>query len=61
MIECCGGVSTTNKYWDCECDNDYIHPKSQHRCEKCGANSEESPDAHALEVMRELCVSIEDL
>ena len=61
MIEDCGGVCTTDKYWDCECDNDYIHPKSQHRCEKCGASSEEGPDAHVLEVVRELGIGFKDL
>ena len=61
MIEECGGVCTTDKYWDCECEDNYIHPKSQHCCEKCGANSEESPDSRAFEVVRELCVRLEDL
>ena len=51
MIEYCGGACTTDKYWDCECTDNYIHPKSQYRCEVCGARSDESPDSHAKEVL----------
>ena len=61
MIEECGGVRTTDKYWDCECDNNYIHPKSQFRCDICGATSDACPDSHVVEVVRYLDIKAEDL
>ena len=45
-------IKTTEKYWDCECSHNYIHPKSQSVCEICGANSEEQPDSRVDEVIR---------
>lgn len=43
-------VETTEKYWDCDCENNYIHPKSKERCSICGADRENSPDSMACEV-----------
>ncbi len=45
---------TTEQYWDCECDEDYIHHAGQVECPKCGAVSFESPDAHVNEVIEQL-------
>lgn len=46
-------VSTTDKYWDCECDEDYIHAKSDTlMCVKCGAVAWESSDSMKSEVRR---------
>lgn len=42
---------TTEEYWDCECDDDYIRPASQDRCPKCGAEHDERPDSHTVEVL----------
>lgn len=44
-------VETTDQYWDCECKESYIHPASQHKCSKCGATREDSPDSIVEEVM----------
>lgn len=41
---------TTDKYWDCECEKDYIHPKSQDICSRCGVNKDEMPDSRVDEV-----------
>ena len=41
---------TTDKYWDCECEKDYIHPKSQNVCAICGCNKEDQPDSIISEV-----------
>jgi hypothetical protein len=43
-------VKTTPKYWDCECKKDYIHPKTQLTCAKCGAGADEQPDSRVDEV-----------
>lgn len=41
---------TNPDYWDCECSNYYIHPKSCDRCKFCGQFAEDSPDSHSVEV-----------
>jgi hypothetical protein len=46
-------VITTPFYWDCECDDNYIHPKSQTYCIHCSNNSDGQPDSRVNEV-REL-------
>ena len=43
-------IKTTDDYWDCECNEDYIHPKSQETCLKCGCVSDEQPDSLVNEV-----------
>ncbi len=49
-----GDIILTPEYWDCECEKDYIHPKSQKSCKICGAKSHSQPDARANEVMRDI-------
>lgn len=44
-------VKTTEKYWDCECKNNFIHPKVQAKCNICGALAEEQPDSRENEVL----------
>ena len=39
-------------FWDCECDEDYIHMKSEElNCLKCNAYEDDMPDAHTKEVL----------
>ena len=40
----------TGRFWDCECEADYIHPKSVSACPRCGAVREERPDSRINEV-----------
>lgn len=42
--------STTEHFWDCECETNYIHPKSVSVCPHCGAISDERPDSRIDEV-----------
>ena len=44
-------IKTTEAYWDCECPENYIHPKSEDKCPKCGRTSDEQPDAIVSEVV----------
>lgn len=44
-------VKTTEKYWDCECKENFIHPKTQAQCYICGALAEEQPDSRVNEVV----------
>jgi len=44
-------VETDEDYWDCECKEDYIHPKSQAKCHWCGTTLEDNPpDSRSNEV-----------
>ncbi len=43
---------TTEKYWDCECDLDYIKPKTLFVCPVCGWNQTECPDSRLDEVKK---------
>lgn len=36
---------TTPLYWDCECEHDFIHSKTQLTCDACGAHQDEQPDS----------------
>ena len=42
---------TDDRYWDCECKEDFIHNKEQMKeCLKCGAKEEDQPDSRVSEV-----------
>jgi hypothetical protein len=43
-------VITNEGYWDCECEYDYIHPKTQKTCPDCGSNSYDQPDSRENEL-----------
>lgn len=47
-----GVVKTTEKYWDCECEDNFVHPKTQKTCPICGTNSDEQPDSRVDEVLK---------
>jgi hypothetical protein len=42
---------TTPLYWDCECDDNYIHARDVSHCTVCGSNSQEQPDSRINEVL----------
>ncbi len=44
------GEVTCERYWDCECDNNYIHPKTEPICFICGCNADNMPDSLVVEV-----------
>jgi hypothetical protein len=46
-----GDIITTDQYWDCECEHNFIHPKECPICFKCGAIKEEQPDSRVNEVL----------
>ena len=37
-------------FWDCECDEHYIHPGKYKKCPKCGARRDEMPDSRQNEI-----------
>lgn len=51
-------LQTDPRYWDCECDTNYIHPKSETLCERCGVSRliDDPPDSmmHEVEAIRKV-------
>lgn len=41
---------TNPAYWDCECEKDYIRPKSKPECFTCNTCEDDQPDSRADEV-----------
>ena len=41
---------TTTLFWDCECEENYIHALIEENCPACGATREEAPDSRVNEV-----------
>jgi hypothetical protein len=38
------------EYWDCKCDDNYIHKKPRNYCPSCGASENNSSDSWSHEV-----------
>jgi len=45
-------ILTTPDYWDCECDERYIHFHQAESCPRCGAHRDSQPDSRVLEVLK---------
>lgn len=45
--------TTTPNYWECDCDDKYIHSKEDNdmMCFKCNSNEEDYPDARLHDVL----------
>lgn len=41
---------TDPRFWDCECKQNYLHPKDEPFCSVCGKHQEEMPDSRTVEV-----------
>ena len=52
LIQGHSGHYTTPLFWDCRCEEDYIHPASHESCTACNTRREEAPDARVDEVFR---------
>ncbi|GAB4404199.1 MAG: hypothetical protein OHK003_32160 [Anaerolineales bacterium] len=51
LIEIHGDIRTTPLFWDCECDERYIHPAGEDVCPRCEARREDQPNSRANEVI----------
>ena len=45
------GIQLTDKFWDCECLENYIHPCTEEKCPVCWAERDTQPDSHVKEVV----------
>jgi len=43
-------METDPRFWDCECKDNYIHPKDEPMCQVCGKHQDEQPDSIVVEV-----------
>ena len=47
-------LTTHRDYWDCECEQNYIHSKDVDECKVCGSLWEEQPESRTSEVYEQL-------
>lgn len=46
------GCETTDEFWDCECEKDYIHSHAElDICPRCAALKDDQPDSRKAEVI----------
>lgn len=41
----------TPDFWDCECQQHFIHYKEINKCNQCGAERENQPDSNVSEIL----------
>jgi hypothetical protein len=51
-LEYVGDIILNLDYWDCDCEKNYIHPKTQQICNICNYSQEESPASRENEVKK---------
>jgi len=56
-----GGFYTTSLFWDCSCDERYIHPFTRPDCPACCDCREDIPDACVMDVLRQASEMDKDL
>lgn len=47
-------ITFNENYWNCECERNYIHPKTQKYCNLCNVDVEGQPDSKTDEVKKYL-------
>ena len=50
IIEITNDGTTTEEFWDCECETGYIHSKTVGICDGCGTTTETQPDSRLYEL-----------
>ena len=51
-LETVGTIVLNLDFWDCGCDNGYIHPVDRRECTFCGWTQENGPSSREEEVER---------
>lgn len=51
-IENVGNIQLAPDYWDCECEENYIHKKRESTCPLCKTMSDDQPDSRVDEMKR---------
>lgn len=44
------GVYLDEAYWDCDCEQDFIHRKTEFQCERCNVVQSDAPDSRSNEI-----------
>ena len=50
LEQCSDGVTLNLSYWECECDEHYIHHRSKVKCNRCHAEYSDQPNAREEDV-----------
>lgn len=53
-------IELTDEYWDCNCEQNYIHLRSRKSCPICKAESKCQPDSRVPEVIEYNFVTFEE-
>jgi hypothetical protein len=61
IIENHGDFQTHQGFWDCECEHNYIHPKTQKTCRKCNTKEDEQPDSRVNELLAQGFITKNDI
>ena len=61
FVEQVGDIWLTPLFWDCECEDDYIHSASEELCYACNMARGESPDSRVVDVLKYADLLSEDL
>lgn len=51
-IDTSSSIATHPDYWDCNCDESYMHTKRHMYCKRCGAHAEDQPDSRVDELAK---------
>lgn len=43
-------IKLNSNYWDCECEENFIHPRTQRKCTACEEHEEDMPDSRENEI-----------
>lgn len=52
VLEIHGLIVLNQSYWECECNDDYVRPKTKETCNECDAHHEDCADAYEETVQR---------
>ena len=50
----------TEKFWDCECDENYIHDRALLECPRCKEEQDTQPDSMAIEAIEQGFMTLEE-
>ncbi len=51
LFELNGSFATTSLFWDCECEENYVHPVTEDKCPGCNARREDQLPSRISEVI----------
>jgi hypothetical protein len=59
-VETVGDLTLACDYWDCDCEENYIHPMTEKHCPLCGSDEDDMPNSMANEVAEHFGIPTSD-